>query len=89
MGQAQGAVPHKLVLSEGSVLTVTGVSEVAQFDETAVQLTTPLGSLWVQGEGLRLKTLLPDQGQLTVTGRVTGLQYEQPRPAGRWRRLLG
>ena len=36
-------LPHKLTLSERKSLTMTGVTEVVSFDETAVVLRTSLG----------------------------------------------
>ena len=83
-------LPHKLVLNERKLLTVTGVTEVVSFDDTAVIAQTDLGTLTVQGSGLQLKTLLPEGGQVTVEGQIASLVYEEPRPAGSlWRRLLG
>jgi sporulation protein YabP len=83
-------LPHKLVLNERKLLTVTGVTEVVSFDDTSVIAQTDLGTLVVQGENLQLKTLLPEGGQVTVEGNIATLMYEEPRPAGSlWRRLLG
>ena len=86
----QTALPHKLTLNERSQLTMTGVSEVVSFDENAVVLHTAQGTLIVQGHGRQLKNLSPEGGQVAVSGTVTALAYEEPRPAGGWfRRLLG
>ena len=83
-------LPHKLVLNERKLLTVTGVTEVVSFDDTSVIAQTDLGTLMVQGQQLQLKTLLPEGGQVTVEGTISSLVYEEPRPAGSlWRRLLG
>ena len=83
-------LPHKLVLNERKLLTVTGVTEVVSFDDASVIAQTELGTLMVQGDGLQLKTLLPEGGQVTVEGHISSLVYEEPRPAGSlWRRLLG
>lgn len=83
-------LPHKLVLSERKLLTVTGVTEVVSFDDAAVIAHTELGTLVVQGKDLQLKTLLPEGGQVTVEGTIASLIYEEPRPAGSlWRRLMG
>ena len=53
---AQEQMPHKLSLSDRTALTMTGVTEVVSFDETAVVLRTVLGTLTVQGQELKLKT---------------------------------
>ena len=85
----QSGMPHKLVLNERKLLTVTGVTEVVSFDDAAVIAHTELGTLVVEGKDLQLKTLLPEGGQVTVEGTISTLMYEQPRPAGSlWQRLL-
>lgn len=81
-------LPHKLTLNERKILNLTGVTEVVSFDENAVVLRTTLGNLVVQGDGLQLKTLSPDGGQVTVTGKVAALVYEEPKSGGFFRRLF-
>lgn len=80
-------LPHKLQLNERRQLTVTGVTEVVSFDETAVVLQTSLGTLIVQGRELQLKTLSQEGGQVAVDGTVSSLIYEEPR-TGSWRQRL-
>jgi len=90
MHEQKPALPHKLTLNERKQLTVTGVTEVVSFDETAVIARTDWGTLVVQGKDLQLKTLLPEGGQVSVDGQISALIYEEPRPAGSlWRRLMG
>ena len=75
---------HKLSLLQRQKLTMTGVSEVVSFDETAIVLHTDLGTLTVQGRELHLKNLSLEGGQVEVDGTVCALIYEEPRPAGGW-----
>lgn len=83
-------LPHKLSLNERKALTMTGVTEVVSFDDTAVILHTALGTLIVQGQQLQLKTLSLDGGQVAVDGNISALIYEEPRQSGGWvRRLFG
>ena len=85
---AENQMPHKLSLEERSRLTMTGVSEVVSFQENSVVLHTSLGTLIIQGNDLKLKTLSLDGGQVAVDGHISALIYEEPRLNG-WRRLLG
>ena len=80
--------PHKLTLNERKNLTMTGVTEVVSFEETAVVLRTSLGLLTVHGQELKLKTLSLEGGKVAVEGHISALVYEEPRRTG-WRRLLG
>lgn len=76
---AEERLPHKVVLNERKTLTMTGVAEVLSFEEDMVVLKTSLGTLLIQGRGLKLKTLSPDGGQVAVEGTVAALSYEEPR----------
>ena len=80
-------LPHKLQLNERKKLTMTGVTEVVSFDETAVVLQTSLGLLIVQGQQLQLNNLSLEGGQVAVEGDINALSYEEPRQGG-WRRLF-
>ena len=82
-------LPHALTLTERKKLVLTGVTEVVSFDETIVLMHTPLGTLSVQGSGLQLKTLTPDGGNVTITGEISDLSYEQPRSTGWFGRFFG
>ena len=80
-------MPHKLCLDERNKLTLTGVTEVLRFDESAVALSTALGELTVYGQQLQPKNLSLEGGQVAVEGQIAALIYEEPRPTGRlWRR---
>ena len=84
------ALPHSLSLSERKNLTMTGVTEVVSFDDTADVLKTDLGMLEVQGQQLQLKTLLPDGGQVVIDGHISALFYQEPRDTRSfWKRLVG
>ena len=90
MGEGAVQLPHKLILNERKTLTMTGVTEVVSFDDTAVILKTGLGTLVVEGQQLQLKTLSPEGGQVAVEGSVQTLHYEQTtQSGGLWRRLFG
>ncbi|MGM9550139.1 MAG: sporulation protein YabP [Faecousia sp.] len=85
---AEEHLPHRLSLNERRQLTMTGVTEVVSFDDTAVVLQTSLGMLIVQGKELQLKTLSLEGGQVEVDGSVSTLAYEEPRQAAGWKRRL-
>ena len=84
---AEELLPHDLRLKERRELTMTGVTEVVSFDETAVVLRTCLGLLTVQGRDLKVKTLSLEGGQMEVDGQIYALVYEEPREGSLWQRL--
>ena len=85
----QEKMPHRLALSERKKLTVTGVTEVISFEDTAVVLQTGLGMLTVQGSELQLKTLSLEGGQVDIEGSIVALIYEEPHSRGWFGRLFG
>ena len=84
----QEQMHHKLQLVDRQKLTMSGVTEVVSFDENTVILQTALGTLLIQGQGLQLKNLSLEGGQVAVDGTVTSLSYEEPRQDGLFRRLF-
>lgn len=87
---AEQQQPHKLVLENRAGLTMTGVTEVLRFEESAVVLRTDWGKLLVQGQGLKLRQLSAEGGRMAVDGKIQALIYEQPSQARGWLgRLFG
>ena len=80
-------LPHKLKLTERKNMVMTGGTEVGSFDENAIVLKTGLGLLTVHGQGLQLKNLSLEGGQVAVDGSISAFIYEEPRSGG-LRRLL-
>ena len=79
---------HSLSLTDRQELTMTGVSRVIRFDDGAVVAETELGTLVIQGQGLKLRRLSPEGGKVSVEGKIFAMVYEEPK-AGWLRRLLG
>lgn len=73
-------VPHRLTLDERTRLTVTGVEEVVSFHEEEVTVRTVKGLLILRGEGLKVDKLEKTSGELSVSGLVTDLSYEEAGP---------
>lgn len=82
-------LPHCLTLDERKKLSVSGVEEVVNFDEGQVSVQTVQGLLLVRGENLRVDKLEKSTGELTISGLVTDLAYEETGPGtGFWSKLF-
>ena len=68
---------HDLRLEGRNKLSLTGVTDVESFDETAAVLETALGTLVVRGSGLHVEQLDLEAGALKLSGEVDSLGYEQ------------
>ena len=74
-------------------MSISGVTEVISFDETAVDLKTVCGELCVEGEGLHIGVLDTERGIVTLEAKsVDGIYYpradtgERKGIWGRWRK---
>ena len=71
-------IPHQLMLEDRQRLTVSGVSDVDSFDDTAIVVYTDMGELTIKGEGLHISRLNVETGDLKVEGSVQALTYAEP-----------
>jgi sporulation protein YabP len=57
-------------------ITVKGVLDVISFDESMVLLVTQCGNLALEGSDLHVTTLDTQNGVVEVTGRLSGVLYD-------------
>lgn len=79
---------HTLTLEARSQLSITEVNDVISFDETLVSLAVGENILNISGEGLSIKNLSLENGEVTVNGNITALVYFDDSPRKK-RRLFG
>ena len=81
MKQAQATerqpMPHALTLHDRRRLTVSGVTDVNNFDDVTVVVDTELGALTVKGHGLHIQQLNIECGDLAIEGEIDSLVYSQ------------
>ena len=68
---------HEVVVSERSVVKITGVASVDNFDDQAVDLKTPLGDLHIGGSNLHITQLDLEASALEVEGHIESLTYRE------------
>lgn len=71
------SVGHNLRLEDRNKLSLTGVTDVESFDETAAVLETAMGTLVIRGSSLHVEQLNLEAGELKLSGEVDSLGYEQ------------
>lgn len=67
--------PHVLTLDNRSLLTLSGVEDVAGFDENTISIRTADCTLIVKGTSLHISKLSLDTGDVIIDGTISSLQY--------------
>ncbi|MDR0404360.1 MAG: sporulation protein YabP [Oscillospiraceae bacterium] len=75
---------HSLILQDRKDLQLTGVSDVGNFDDTAVTIFTDIGELLVRGKNLQINNLSLEKGEVHLSGEIDSLSYgeKESRNAG-------
>ena len=71
---------HTLTLDSRNVLNITAVDDVISFDETLVSLSVGENLLNISGEGLTIKNLSLENGDVSVNGNIQAIIYFDDSP---------
>jgi len=66
---------HTIHTEERKRATLTGITDVASFNEQEVVMLTEEGDITLVGEDLHISLLNLEDGRLTVEGRIVGIEY--------------
>ncbi|MBQ2841278.1 MAG: sporulation protein YabP [Oscillospiraceae bacterium] len=82
-------IPQNIIIENRSRMSISGVSDVENFDENSVVLYTNRGLLTVRGTALHIERLSLETGELAVEGTIDGIEYSDNVDAqGFWSRLF-
>lgn len=73
-------IPHNLVLEGRRKLSLTGIADVESFNEQEVVMAAGGCTVIVRGENLHMEKLSVDNGDVIITGRIDGVEYEEGAP---------
>lgn len=82
------SLPHGISLQDRKKLSVSGVSDVANFDENQIIIVTQQGTLFVRGGDLHVDQLNLDAGELRISGRIDCMEYDDGGAVGGFLRRL-
>ena len=74
--KTEQALPHGLTLQDRHRMTLSGIRDVVNFDETQVILNTGLGTLIIKGSELHVDQLSLESGDVSLTGKIDVLEYD-------------
>ncbi|MBZ4671603.1 MAG: sporulation protein YabP [Oscillospiraceae bacterium] len=76
-GKVQNEIqkPHNIILENRKSLTISGVTDVDNFDEKTIVLYTQMGELTIHGKNLHVNSMSVETGDMTVDGDIWALTY--------------
>lgn len=66
---------HSLILQQRKTLSLTGVTDVDNFNDKVLLIYTSLGELTVRGRNLCVESFSTESGELTAHGDIKAMIY--------------
>lgn len=66
---------QNIILEDRSKLSISGVEQVENFNETVITLETVRGGLSIKGENLNISNLNLEEGKVMIDGLISGMIY--------------
>ncbi len=82
---------HNIILENRNRLSISGVTDVEDFDDTTVSLYTSMGDLVIRGKGLKVEAVSIESGQMLITGEVKSLVWgdkDRTKKPTLWQKLV-
>lgn len=70
-------LPHSLILEERRGLTISGVTDVGNFDEENITLYTSNDEIYIKGENLKVSELDTESGNFSAEGKIFSVSYTE------------
>lgn len=67
--------PHNLILENRKKLSLSGVTDVDNFDEKTIVLYTQMGELTIVGKNLHVNEISVETGEMSIEGDIWSLTY--------------
>ncbi|MBO5454227.1 MAG: sporulation protein YabP [Clostridia bacterium] len=68
---------HNVIMEDREHLSVSGVTDVSEFNEMQIILVTEMGMMTVEGENLRISELSIETGDMKIDGTVNSIIYSE------------
>lgn len=67
-------------IKDRETLSMTEVFEVLSFDNDFVTVSTALGKVEIEGDGLKIISMSSESGEMLLVGRIDGVYYSKTSP---------
>ena len=68
-----------ITLTDGKILTMGGVVDIAGFEDGMIVLDTTRGRINIEGADLKIESLNSDGGNILIKGQITGFFCSEER----------
>lgn len=87
---SDGFQKQLITITDGKVLTLNGVSNIASFDEEYITLDTVNGKICVEGRALKIESLDKNGGNALICGEIEGVyRYRESSKKSLFGRFFG
>ncbi len=66
---------HNVIIENRSSLSLSGVTDVENFDENEISLYTSMGDMVIRGKNLHVESVSIESGNMNVTGEIRSLVW--------------
>ena len=80
---------HSLQIDRREKVNVSGMIDVISFDEESVIGETEMGVIIIRGANLHVNKISLDSGELSVSGEIDSITYENPGGSVKAKSLIG
>ncbi len=77
---------HSVTILDCKRAELTGICEVENFNETGIDLVSPMGGISIEGESLKIDHFSVDTGKIAICGKITGVFYYEKQDKSMTRR---
>lgn len=77
MEQSSTVKNHNLTMHNRSKTTLTGVTDVIEFDLCKVILETTMGVIHIKGKDIKVTAINLDKGEVSINGEVDSFEYTE------------
>lgn len=76
MSEANGKFSnHNIIMENRKSVSVSGVTDVDNFDEKTILIYTQMGELVISGKNLHVNSMSVETGEMTIDGDIYSLVY--------------
>ncbi|MBR0236243.1 MAG: sporulation protein YabP [Clostridia bacterium] len=88
--QGTSELKSNIIIENREKISISGVTDVVEFDDSGIMLRTEAGNLIVEGSGIQISVLDVESGRLEAVGKIDSASYsdrETPKKKGLFSRF--